>query len=258
MSLAALAERLARGDPDRFLALMAAPPAARARLLPLYAYNLEIARAPWVTAEPLIAEMRLQWWRDVVAEIAAGLPPRAHEVAGPLSEVLREAAIPPGLLDSIAAARRWDIAREPFPDAAALAAHLDATGGNLMWAAALALGATAGAERPVRDLARAGALAAWLRAVPELRSHGRHPLPDPSPRAVAALAREGLDWLAAARRARNDVPRAVVPALHPAWQAGPILQRAARDPTAVVEGRLALPEAARRGRLLWQALTGRW
>ncbi|TNF18762.1 MAG: phytoene synthase, partial [Rhodobacteraceae bacterium] len=52
-----------KGDPDRFASAMAAPVAARARLFPLYAFNLEVARAPWVTQEPMIAEMRLQWWR---------------------------------------------------------------------------------------------------------------------------------------------------------------------------------------------------
>jgi phytoene/squalene synthetase len=72
MSLEACADLLRRGDPDRFLAAMAAPPAARRVLLPLYAFNLEVARAPQVTAEPMIAEMRLQWWRDALAEIAAG------------------------------------------------------------------------------------------------------------------------------------------------------------------------------------------
>ena len=66
MTLAACAAMVARGDPDRFLAVMAAPVTVRARLLPLYAFNLEVARAPWVTDEALIAEMRLQWWRDVV------------------------------------------------------------------------------------------------------------------------------------------------------------------------------------------------
>ena len=89
MTLPPLAETLSRGDPDRFAALLAMPPAARDRLLPLYAFNLEIARAPWVTAEPVIAEMRLQWWRDTVAEIGEGRPPRAHEVAAIQQDILR-------------------------------------------------------------------------------------------------------------------------------------------------------------------------
>ncbi|MEQ8366967.1 MAG: phytoene synthase, partial [Roseicyclus sp.] len=62
MSLQACAELVARGDPDRFRATMAAPVDARRVLFPLYAFNIEVSRAPWVTAEPMIAEMRLQFW----------------------------------------------------------------------------------------------------------------------------------------------------------------------------------------------------
>ena len=70
--LNACAALVERGDPVRFRAAMASPMAARRVLFPLYAFNLEVARAPWVTQEPMIARMRLQWWRDALAEIAAG------------------------------------------------------------------------------------------------------------------------------------------------------------------------------------------
>ena len=104
MSLAACAELVRRGDPDRFLAAMAAPPAARNVLFPLYAFNVEVSRAPWVTPEPLIAEMRLQWWRDALAEIAAGAPVRRHEVTTPLAAVLDAEGA--RLLDALVEARR--------------------------------------------------------------------------------------------------------------------------------------------------------
>ncbi|MCB1311397.1 MAG: squalene/phytoene synthase family protein, partial [Sedimentitalea sp.] len=64
--LDACAGLVQRGDLERFMATMAAPVAARRVLFPLYAFNLEVARAPWVTQEPVIAEMRLQWWRDAL------------------------------------------------------------------------------------------------------------------------------------------------------------------------------------------------
>jgi phytoene/squalene synthetase len=257
MSLAACADLVRRGDPDRFLAAMAAPLAAREVLFPLYAFNLEVARAPWVTAEPLIAEMRLQWWRDVLAEIASGAPPRAHEVVGPLAGVMAR-GVPADLLDGMVAARRWDIAREGFPDMGALIAHLDRTGGSLMWASALALGAEAGAEPLVRGVGRAAALASWLGAVAALEAAGRTPLPEGDPEAITALARDGLGWLQEARASRGRVPARVRPALYPAWQAGGLLKRVVRDPMMVRDGRLALPEVVRRGGLLWTALTGRW
>jgi phytoene/squalene synthetase len=256
MSLQACADLVARGDPDRFRAAMATPPETRAVLFPLYAFNVEVTRAPWVTEEPMIAEMRLQFWRDVAEEIGQGAAPRAHEVAAPLAEVLRpEDAL---LLDALVAARRWDIHKEPFEDAAHFETYLDATGGNLVWAAARALGAPDGAEAPMRDAAWAQALAAYLRAVPELEARGRFPLPDGRPEAVAALAREGLDRLARARARRREVPDPARQALYAGWQAEAILTRAARAPGRVADGTLGLGAAGQSWRLAGVALTGRW
>ncbi|MCA3454148.1 MAG: squalene/phytoene synthase family protein, partial [Rhodobacter sp.] len=99
MTVAACAALVQRGDPDRFMAVMAAPVAARAPLLVLYAFNLEVARAPWVTQEAMIAEMRLQWWRDTVAAMAGPGPVRAHEVATPLAEVVRARRLPLAVID---------------------------------------------------------------------------------------------------------------------------------------------------------------
>ncbi len=210
---------------------MAAPPAARAVLFPLYAVNVEVARAPWVTAEPLIAEMRLQWWRDALEEIAEGRPVRTHEVTVPLAEVLDAEGA--RTLDGAVAARRRDLDPEPFADAAALWAHLDATAGTLMWVAARALGAAPEAEAAVRRIGQAGGLAAWFAAVPELMARGRAPLPDPSPEGITALAGQGLDRLGAR-------PAGAGAALLPAATARPILARVRREPARVTEGRVAL------------------
>ena len=55
MSLNACAALVERSDPDRFRATMAAPVAARRVLFPIYAFNVEVTRAPWVTQEVMIA-----------------------------------------------------------------------------------------------------------------------------------------------------------------------------------------------------------
>lgn len=246
------------GDPDRHAASLAAPAASRAKLWPLYAFNLEIARAPWVTQEPLIAEMRLQFWADVLEGIAADAAPRAHEVAAPLAQVWRDAELPVDLGQAMVAARRRDIARAPFADAADLLGYIEATSGNLMWLAARALGAGPGAEARVRGVAAASGLANWLRAVPELQARGWAALPDPSDAGIAALAREGLARLNAARSARRSVPACAHPALLAGWQAGPVLRRALARPGLVRDGGLEMSEFARRGQLLLRALSGRW
>lgn len=254
--IAACAAIVEKGDPDRFAATMAAPPSARLRLWPLYAYNLELAKAAWVSPEPMVCQMRLQWWVDTVSGMGQGAARKAHEVAGPLQDLVLAAGLPVGLLAGMAEARDWDTGGGPFPDAAALTTYLDATAGNLMWAAAMALGAPPGPETAVRDVAHAQGLAAWFCAVAALTDRGRSPLPDPSPAGIARLGGAALTRLARADRA--SVPKAARPALFPSWQARGLLMQAAREPDRVVAGRLGLSEFARRAGLARLALTGRF
>ena len=251
--IAACAVLVQRGDPDRFAAVMAAPVAARSRLLPLYAFNLEVARAPWVTKEPMIAEMRLQWWRDVVAEPA----PRAHEVAGPLHRVIRDAGLPLEVLDRLIAARGWDVYRQAFADRAAFDAYLEDTAAGLMWLAACALGAPDNAEPVVRDYGWAAGLTGFLRAAAELETRGRVPLVDGRPDAIRALAVDGLTRLQRARNGRHLLG-AASPALLAGWQTEALLRQVVADPMVVAEGRVGLSEFRKRGSLTWQATTGRW
>jgi phytoene/squalene synthetase len=258
MTLDRCAERVASGDPDRFAATLAAPVAARARLWPLYALNLELARAPWTSAEPLVAEMRLQWWIDGLGALAAGQAAPPHEVLTPLRALVDEVPALGPLLVALAEARRRDCWRAPIADEQDLGGHIDATAGNLMWAAALALGAPAQAAPVVRDFAVGAGLANWLRAVPELRARGQKALPDDAPVAVAALARAGLARLWRARAAGRAVPRHAAPALYPGWLATGVLKRAAAEPGRVAQGRLEPSEFARRAGLLLPAFLGRW
>ena len=250
--IAACAALVQKGDPDRFLATMAAPPPARAVLFPLYAFNLEVARAPWVTQEPLIAEMRLQWWRDALAEIAQGGPVRRHEVTTPLARAISTASA--AVLDRCVAARRWDIHSDPFDDQSDFDAHIDATSGTLMWVAASTLGEAD--EAAVRAIGYAQGVANWLRAVPALEARGRIPLVDGTPAGVRALAQAALGRLDGADRAA--ISPAARPALLAAWEARAILTRAARDPAAVAQARLGQSPARKRLSLMLKAATGRW
>ncbi len=252
--LIACAQAVERGDPQRFRAVMAAPVPARARLFPIYAFNLEVARAPWVTSEAMIGEMRLQWWRDALSEIAAGGLVRRHEVVTPLA-----LSLAPGMaerLDLLVGARRWDLYRDAFEDQAHLETYIEETGGLLLEAAATALG-DAPAE-VARDAGYAAGLAAFLRAVPELEAKGRRPLVDGRRDAVAALAQGGLDRLARARKGRGAVSPEAAPAFLATWEAEPILKQTARDPGRVADGRLALNPARSAARLALMRTIGRW
>ena len=250
MTAEACAALVQRADPDRFAALMAAPVPDRPALAVLYAFNLELARAPMASKEAMIAEMRLQWWRDMIEAEAMG-PGPSHEVASPLGKLIRTKGLSLDLLDGMAQARVWDIYRDPHADEAAFWAYLQATGGALMALSAQATGGHGGAA--ALALGTAQALANYLRAVPALEDQGRIPLVDGRVEAVAALARKGLEKLEESRKA--DLPRG--PALA-AFLARPILTLAARQPQLVAAGALHVPEFTRRKNLLWQSLTGRY
>lgn len=246
MTLQACAEIVRDGDPDRFLAAMAAPAPARAVLFPLYAFNVEIARAPHVTREELIARMRLQWWRDALGEIAGGGVVRRHEVTLPLAQAVTRAQA--ATLSEMVDAREWEVAPEGFADGAALMAHLEASAAPMMRVAAEALGAEDAAQ--VVPVARAGALANWLMAVPALEADGVPALP------------EGLDLAALAGQVRAEaravrLSRPARIAARSAWRAQALLGVVARDPEAVRGNRLVQSEFARRGSLMWRAALGR-
>lgn len=246
-----LPDLVRRGDPDRFAATQAMPPALRDGLWPLWAFNLEVARAPWIASQPLIAEMRLQFWADAVE---AGAP-RAHEVAGPLHAALTATPVLRPLLLRLIAARRLDVAREPFTDSA-FDAYLEDTSAGLLWAAALVAGAEPAAETAFRALGWAMGLANFLRALPELQARGWQAVAA-DPGALRAKAEEGLNHLAIAR-AQRPAMGAAAPVALVAWQAGGLLAQVVENPARVAEGKLALSEFRRRGGLLWSALTGRF
>lgn len=252
--LTACAELVQRADPDRFMAAMAAPVAARSLLFPLYALNVEVARAPWVTQEAMIAEMRLQWWRDAVEEIANGSTVRRHQVVTPLARVLSPDLA--ALLDELIAVRRWDIYRDPFEDTAHFYRYIDRSSGTLMWVAARALGEAD--EQTVRDVGFATGIANWLRAIPKLVEFKRIPLLDGTPEGVCALAQEALTRLQNAQRKRNTVSSPARPALLGAWQTKVILKQAIADPNRVADGTLGQSEAGKRLSLMVKSATGRW
>ncbi|MGH1465677.1 MAG: squalene/phytoene synthase family protein [Cognatishimia sp.] len=248
--IAACASIVQRADADRFLAIMSAPVASREKLFPLFAFNFEVAKAPWVTQEAMIAEMRLQWWRDALEQIAAGQEIRRHEVVTPLAEVLPASLVP--VLDQMIEARRWDIYKEPFEDEAHFGRYIDQTSGNLLCAACGMLGAYP--EKLVRDVAYADGLARWFQAIPELEAQNRVPLVDGRPDALVKLARHGLERLKTTEVAAPET----VPVLRLAWQAKVILKQVVSDPKLVAVGGLGASDFWKKSKLLWLSTTGRW
>ena len=91
--LSACGRQVRRYDNDRYLTALFASGDRREALFALAAFNLEIAKIAEVVSEPMLGEMRLQWWREAIDEIAAGHA-RKHEVVEPLAAATRRFDLP--------------------------------------------------------------------------------------------------------------------------------------------------------------------
>ena len=167
------------GEPDRYLAALLAPPAARADLLALAAFSSELARVPLlVTRERAMGEIRLQWWRDAL-EVPDGAARTGNPVADAVRATMRRFNLSPALLLDVIDAREVDLDQQPMPDDAALTAYLWKTEGALFALAAGLLHREAGGEVQAAAVAggQAYGLARLLLGLPYALARGRLPLP---------------------------------------------------------------------------------
>jgi phytoene synthase len=104
-----------RVDPDRWLSSrLIADAAARADAIAVYAYDYELARAPRVASNPLMGEIRLTWWREVLDEIFEGRPVRHHPTAQALAAAVRGRDLPRAPLEEMIDARYRELDAEPM------------------------------------------------------------------------------------------------------------------------------------------------
>jgi phytoene synthase len=251
LNLSYCAALLRRHDPDRYLTALFAPAALRESLFALYAFNLEIARTREAVREPMIGRIRLQWWRDAIAEAAAGRPYR-HEILEPLALVIRERSLTLTWFDRLIEAREEDIEGTMPADLPALMNYAEGSSVALTWLALEILGGDVGRSSAAIDAGRklgtAWALTGLLRAVPH---HARQRLlhlpadllsrhrvsaedllelgrPAGLKDVVREIADEAAAQLNAARKAARGLPRSLLPALLPGTLAGLYLDRLKR------------------------------
>jgi phytoene synthase len=172
----ALDAEVRRVDEDRWLASRFAPADVRARLVAIYALNHEIARTADVVTQAAIGDIRLQWWRDALAEVFDGRPVRAHPVLAAIKQVHCETVLPRERLDALIDARGRDLDAKPFATFAEIDAYVDGTAGNVMRIAAAACATELGSA-VVNAAARAWGYAGLLRAAWRWRAKGRSVLP---------------------------------------------------------------------------------
>jgi len=221
---------LRRADPDRFFCTLFAPAEKRSALALLYLFNNELARAREVASEPILALIRLNWWREVVSGQA-----KKHEIATPLTEALNSGIFAQEALLGLITAREDETAPE-IADAAAFFAYARNSAGKLARIAGQVLGAD---SQRIEDLGTAYGIAGILRAAPHLAAQGRSLLPaDGTP--VTALA-------AHARGLFKQPPRAALAAALPAVYARRDLANPAR--LRGLDDRLAVLRAAVTGRV---------
>ncbi len=222
-----------RGGPDRWLASrFITDPAARADVIVLYAVNYELSRAAEVASQPLVGEMRLAWWREVLDEIDEGRPVRRHPAAIALAEAARRRGLERDGLEALIDGRLREL--EPWPLAEdEVTQYLDATAGCLMTLAARVLAPDARID--LRAAGRAWGLAGLLRL------GGRLP---PGWDAEAVKGRVD-DTLRQANLALAELPVTAFPAVVYAALARPYA--AGRVPS----------ELTKRMRLTWAAMRGR-
>jgi 15-cis-phytoene synthase len=129
---------LRRDDKDRWLASLFVPQAARPHIHALYAFSLEIARVREIVSEPLLGEVRFQWWRDGLdgtSETGA----TANPVAAALLDTITRFSLPKAPLVSLIDARLRDLYDEPVESASALEAYTESTCATLFRLATLIL-----------------------------------------------------------------------------------------------------------------------
>lgn len=271
------AVELRRHDRERYLADLFAPPGPRAALFALHAFNLEVARIREIVSEPMLGQIRVQWWREALDGIFSGAP-RRHAVALALAEAVKEHGLNRSLFDALLDAREADMDDTPPATLGALVEYARATSGGLVRLGLQACGTGDGAAHEAGEAAGiAHALAGLMRAVPFHARQRRVFLPTDvlakaglgagdviegrdraalsrACRAVACEARRHLDR---ARAARGAVPRQGRPALLPAALAAAALHRlekAGYDPY-----RLQSPgPVGIQLRLTWASRTGRF
>lgn len=274
------AEQVRRHDPDRFLAALYAPPDRRDAMMTLLAFNLEIAKTRDSVSEPMLGEIRLQWWREAIEEIFGGGPVRRHEVAEPLAEVVRDRALSRGHIDRLIDARAFDLYDETPSTVASLVDYADGTSATLSLLSLELLGAADddAATAAARDVGIAWSIVGLIRAMPHHLRQGRVYLPaelqrqfgvdgndlrelresDALARAIGALADVARGKLAEARSHRRDVPAAARPALLHGILADGYLSRMRRAGYNIYDARLKLRPGLLSALLAYRGFLGRY
>ncbi len=182
-------------DRERYWAALFAPAAVRQALFALYAFNAELAHIASAAREPMVAQIRLQWWRDAIDLAAPGMK-TGNPLADALSGAILAYDLPRGRLAAMVAARIPEVTGDPPASLTDLRAALQESEGAVFELAAAILGDTGDAARQAaRHAGLAYGLMQRLRTLPLQASRRRLLLPPSHLESRGA----DLDWLYAGK-----------------------------------------------------------
>jgi phytoene synthase len=259
-------------DPDRYLSDLFAPPDARRRLFALHAFNAEVARVRDAVSEPMPGEIRLQWWRDAIANGESG----GNPVAEALNRTIHETALPPAAFDNLLSARAFDLYDDPMPSLNDLEGYAGETVSIVFQLGAMVLaGGDPGTAEAAGHAGVAYALTSLLQALPRHLARGQMYLPGDliekngvdlaelragrsTPaltQLLAELTSEARTHLMGARQLLGTAPPAVLPAFLPLALIEPRLRLLERNRSEALRSVRDI-SPWRRQWLIWRAARG--
>lgn len=130
------AQEVRRQDWERFLCALFAPADRREAMFALLAFNQEIAKTREIVSEPLLGEIRLQWWRDALDKIygegaCASDRVTGHQVLDVLASAIQHHHLNREHFDALLDGRARELSSKPLADTEELAAYARATSGRL-------------------------------------------------------------------------------------------------------------------------------
>ncbi|MEM9030105.1 MAG: squalene/phytoene synthase family protein [Pseudomonadota bacterium] len=129
---------------DRYLSALLAPRHIRDDLIALAAFAGDVARIPVMVSEPMIGEIRLQWWRDAITTGRAGIE-SGNPIADRFSAAVRRHDLPPQLVERVIDLQSVALHGDPIADDMALKSHVAGIDGTLFQLAARMVDGEAGA-----------------------------------------------------------------------------------------------------------------
>lgn len=265
-------------DPDRYLAALYAPAERREDLFALYAFNVEIASVRDRVSDALPGEIRLQWWRDVLAGGEGPEAAQGHPVAEALLKTIEQHHLPVETFLNYLDARIFDLYDDAMPSRTDLEGYCGETASAIIQLAAMVLDPPMAAQTAslAGHAGCAQAIAGLLRLLPIHRARGQCYLPadilsaagttretvlvgedrDGIARAVGAMSALGREHLEAFEGHAPALPPTLRPAYLPVALAGPYLDRVDRRPFEAANAVAEISAVRRHMRLFVTAARG--